>query len=329
LPSIKDLQEKASDGMMWGAHQLLRARGFKWEVRRNGEIHIGMWRKVFRKNTLRKPIPTRLVFIPGFGDTPLSWLPIMTLIEPVLRSNYDEVVMLDLPGYNGLLVTESLFPTIEAVFDSLFDVLDGLKPKTVMGHSLGGFMSAHYAAACSSGKRPTGKPQTYRDLISTIVIDPSGVLETEENRQEWARRLDRLVKEGGKFWRPFIFAKEPFWFRLIGGHFLKFISRAEVEPFMRSITEKFELHHVLPDIHSKIAILWGEEDTLIPAELARYWLKHLTNTSEPANVTLIRGSGHSPQIEATATTAVVLAQILSGRKPHAAGRRWYRIMETA
>lgn len=252
----------------------------------------------------------------------------LTLIEPVLRSRYDEIVLLDLPGYNGLLMHESMFPSFDAVLDSVFDVLDSLKPHTLLGHSLGGYMAAHYAAASSSGKRPSGKPQPYMGLETTVVIDPSGVLETDENREIWNHRLERLVQEGGTYWRPFIFAKEPIWFRLFAGHFMKFIARPEVEPFIRSIKPQHELHHVLPDIRTRFAILWGEKDSLIPAGLAKFWLKYLTNTREPAHVTLIRDAGHSPQLEATGATAAVLAQILTERKPHAAGKRWYTLLES-
>jgi pimeloyl-ACP methyl ester carboxylesterase len=324
--STSTLKQKVLRGMLWTAHQALRARGFKWEVQRQGESKLGLWRKKFRKNTLRKPIPTRFVFIPGFGDTPLSWLGVLTLLEPVLRRQFDEIVLVDFPGHNGALIGEGLSPSFDALFDSLFDVLDSLKPHTVTGHSLGGFFATHYAVACSTGKRPTGKPQKYRGLDSSVVMDPSGFLESEEERKEWEGKMTRLVQEGASYWRPFVFAKEPFWFKYFGEHFMGFLGREEVGPFLRSMKPEYELSTLLPEIKSRLTLVWGEKDALFPAELAQGWLKHMTQTREPAHAVLIRDAGHSPHIEAPAATAAVLGQILSNRKPHAIGNRWYKLL---
>lgn len=300
------------------------AHGYRWELRRAGDRKIGLWRKCFRKRSIRKPIPTRLVFIPGFGDTPLSWIGVLTLLEPVLRWRYDEVVLLDFPGYNGRLAGESLFDSFEVLLDSLFDVLDSLKPHTVIGHSLGGALATHYAAACGSGKRVGGKKQGFTGLEELVVIDASGFFEDEADIQAWDERLEKLLKERGKFWRPFIFAKEPVWFRLFAADFLKFLDHPELEPFIRSSHRGFELKPRLPEIRAKVSLVWGENDTLLPANLAQAWMRHLTGTRTPPTATLIRGAGHSPQAEAPGATAMILAQVLSGVKLHALGKRWYR-----
>jgi len=41
---------------------------------------------------------------------------------------------------------------------------------------------------------------------------------------------------------------------------------------------------------------------------------------------LIKGAGHTPQLEKPAVTAGVLAQILLGRMPHERGNRWWRLI---
>src|SRR6185437_13162697 len=201
-------------GTLWTAHQALALRGYHWEVQQQGGLRLGLWRKKFREKSLQKPVPARLVFIPGFGDSPLSWLGIMTVLEPVLKRRFDELVMIDFPGHNGRLFSDGLFPSIDALMNTLFDVLDSLKPHTVAGHSLGGFLTTHYAAACSSGTRVTGKKQGYGGLDSAVAIDPSGFFNSDEERKEWQDKLEQLIREGGKFWRPFVFASEPFWFKM-------------------------------------------------------------------------------------------------------------------
>ena len=303
--------------------------GYRWVVQRHGELKLGLWRKQFRKKTLRKPFSKRFVFVPGFGDTPLSWLGVLTLIEPVLRSNYDEVVLVDFPGYNGRLAAETLCPSVDSIADSLFDVLDSLKPHTVVGHSLGGFLTAHYAAACSTGQRVTGKAQHYADLKSAIVIDPSGYFETESERTEWLHKMDRLANEGAKYWRPFIFDREPIWFRMLGEQFLGFLNRDEVEVFLRSMRPDHEIKPVLPGIRTRMSVVWGERDSLLPSSLAQGWVANLKNTAQPAQAVIIRGVGHSPQVESPTKTAAVLAQLLSNREPHAIGRSWYRLLKSA
>jgi pimeloyl-ACP methyl ester carboxylesterase len=323
------LKQSVLRTVLWVAHQSLTAFGFRWEVQRHGDIKLGLWRKTYRKKTLHKPIPSRFVLIPGFGDTPLSWLSVITLLEPVLRTQFDEVVLIDFPGYNGRLYSEGLFPSVDALLDSLFDVLDSLKPHTVMGHSLGGFLTTHYAAACSSGKRPTGtdKKQDYRGLASAIVIDASGFFESEIDRNEWSEKIDRLLKEGEKFWRPFIFSKEPVWFKLMGSYFLEFLSRAEIEGFIRSSKPEHELRAILPEIKTEMTLIWGEHDTLLPASLVPGWLKHLTQTHGPTQAVIIRDSGHSPQVEKSAAIAAVIGQVLLKKKPHSVGNRWYKVLE--
>jgi pimeloyl-ACP methyl ester carboxylesterase len=321
------LERPVVSSLVWGAHQLLRVRGYKCEVRRSGDLKLGLWRKEFRSKALGKRNPKRFVFLPGFGDTPLSWLSVLTLIEPVLRGNFDEVVLLDFPGYNGILAQESFFPSVDTLMDSLFDVLDSLRPHTIMGHSLGGFLGTHYAAACARTQRISGRKHSYSELERLIVVDPSGVFESELDREEWNKKMQQLFDADTEKWRPYIFAKEPFWFRYVGPYFLKFGARAEVRAFVESSRAEHEIQKILPLIRAQVTLIWGEKDTLIPSSFAASWLKYLTQTKEPPFASIVKGVGHSPQIEAPAVVAAILAQVLSGRAPHSLGKRWYRLLE--
>src|SRR4051812_14911606 len=81
------------------AHAMRRA-GYRWEPRRSGELQLGLWRKEWKRASgIKSHAPKRFVLVPGFGDTPMSWLLILGLLRPILRKNFDEIVMVDFPGY--------------------------------------------------------------------------------------------------------------------------------------------------------------------------------------------------------------------------------------
>lgn len=312
-----------------GAHQALRFRGYQWEVQQRGETKLGLWRKNFRNSSLREPVPRRLVFLPGFGDTPLSWLPVLSSLEPVLRSRFDEVILVDFPGYNGMLSGEPILSSIDDLIEVLFDALDALKPHTIIGHSLGGFLTAQYTAACSTGRRHHGRSNGHRELVSAIVINPSGLLETDDDQREWADKMERLSREGVAFWRPFVFAREPLWFRPFAEKFLNFITRKEAIALIRSFGPSHNLKHALPQITVPMTVIWGEKDTLLPAaQLMQSWLKKLQSSSSSVTGILLRNVGHSPHVEAIVVTVALLGQVLLGKEPHPLARRWYHRVET-
>jgi pimeloyl-ACP methyl ester carboxylesterase len=251
----------------------------------------------------------------------------LTLIEPVVRKKFDEILLVDFPGYNGLLAREAFFHSLDLLMDGVFDILDSLKPDTVMGHSLGGFLSAHYAAACSTGVRITGRKQSHSMLKSIIAVDPSGVFESDLDRKEWELKIRKLAAPDHNEWRPYIFAREPFWFKYLGEHFLRFGAREEIATLMESAREEHEVQRILPQIQTEVSLVWGEKDTLIPASFASSWLKYLSQAKGTPRAAVIKGVGHSPQVEAPAILAAVVGQMLSGRVPHSAGSRWYRVLD--
>src|SRR5437868_6655235 len=111
-------------GVHFIAHHALRAAGFRWELRRTGDLKIGLWRKSWKKNGA----PKRLILVPGFGDTPLTWLPIVASLTPLLKRRYDELVIFDFPGFSGFLSNEKFFHSIDLLRDAVGDIFDSLKP---------------------------------------------------------------------------------------------------------------------------------------------------------------------------------------------------------
>jgi pimeloyl-ACP methyl ester carboxylesterase len=311
-------------------------RGYEFELRRSGEVSLGLWRKRFAprgaalstqlgqrgEGKPRSGLPRRLVFVPGFGDTPLGWLVLFGLLGPVIRRHYDELILVDCPGFGGFLSGEKSFPSVDALAQAVGDVFDELRPQTLVGHSLGGYLCALYSVLCGEGKRGNSGPSEGQGGPRKLVLlDPSGVFGTSEEYAAFVGRFKTAAKEGFHHLRPHVFGTEPSWFRFVMHEFARFISREDIGQFLESIREDHALTARLPSVRAETWVIWGENDSLIPVSHLRIWLGALTGT-QPRGF-LIRGAGHSPHIERPAATAALLAQVFAQREPHALGARWY------
>jgi len=310
----------------WVVGRMFRLQGFRWELRRNGELKLGLWRKSWLKNK-RKANPKRLLFFPGFGDTPLSWLTVFLLAWPAIKSKYDEVVLVTFPGFAGFLENEKSFHSMDLLIKATLDVCDELRPHTIMGHSMGGFLAAHYAAACGAGERGNTK-KNYHGPDLVILVDSSGAAESESERENLEKVLHSIGREGFKVLRPHAFAKEPFWFRLVSRDFAKCFEFEEVSQLALSFRPDHWVQSKLHKIRSKVWVIWGEKDTLLPSNHVSVWLEALQSGENPnsSKGVLLKNLGHSPQIENPTVTAAVLSQILLGRDPHAIGKRWWKVL---
>ncbi len=305
----------------------LKARNYQWELRRNGEVKLGYWRKILRPRDQKQPYPKRFVLIPGFGDTPLSWQGVVTLLLPVLKLHYDELILFDFPGFGGFLSREKSFPTMDLMRSTVSDTLDSLKPHTIFGHSLGGWLTAYYASLCGEGARPTSNRLNYAGPQLILLGNPSGVFSDLQMREDWESIFRRAMVDGFIALRPHLFASEPAWFRWMTAHFAQFVNREDTIQFMNSFRDDHCVDQVVSQIQSDIWLLWGEKDTLIPASCASTWLENLNpDLKEKHHAVLIKGAGHSPHLEKPAVTAAVIGQILSQKIPHSIGERWWKVL---
>ena len=313
-------------GIHWVARGILQSQDYKWELRRTGETKLGYWRKTLRKRNSRSAYPKRFVLIPGFGDTPLSWQGVITLLTPVLKLHFDEVILFDFPGFGGFLSRERSFPSLDLMMTSLNDTLDSLKPHTILGHSLGGWLAAHYASLCGEGVRPTANKLNYSGPKKVLLANPSGIFPSLEVRNVWENIFRDAMVEGFKSIGPHLFAKKPFWFGLLSTHFNEFLSKDDILQFMKSFREDHCLDRAVEKIQSDVWLIWGEKDTLVPASCAPAWLQHLSHSRKNQHHSvLIKDAGHSPHLEKPAVTAAVIGQILYEKTPHRYGRRWWKV----
>ncbi len=307
-------------GVHWAAKQILKGTGYQFEARRSGDLQLGLWRRALNPPRQRGrtdgATSRRLVIVPGFGDTPLSWMPLLALLEPLLKRRYDEIVYFDFPGYHGFLSAERSFHSMDLLLGEVADVLDTLRPQAIFGHSLGGWLASHYAGQCGAGNRPRLKTAGdahghYAGPETVILANPSGVFDDPELKRKWIDLFMRLRTEGFQLLRPHVFAREPFWFRFFGSEFGKLSDNQEILQFIESVRDDHSVQPMLPQMKCKVWLIWGEKDTLVPTAFSEGWMRHLPAETEP-RLLLLKNIGHTPQLENPAVTAAALAQILLG-----------------
>ena len=317
-------------GLHWVAKAYFKRRGYVWEVRRNGEMSLGLWRLSFRKRNQKNAYPKRFIVVPGLGDTSISWYGVLVLLTPLLRRQFDEVILIDFPGFGGFLSKEKSYPSFDLMMTTLNDTLDALKPHTVLGHSLGAWLTAHYAGLCGEEKRPLTNRLNYSGPDTLILTNPSGIFANQETKLTWIALFQTVMNEGFSILRPHLFIKEPAWFPWILPHFKEFFAREDIIQLLRSVGEEHAVDRIVSHVKSNVWLIWGERDTLIPAICAEAWLKSLnSNFRDRHHAVILKNAGHSPHIEKPGVTAAVIAQILTQKPPRLLDGRWWKVLKPA
>jgi pimeloyl-ACP methyl ester carboxylesterase len=319
-----------STAVHWLSRKVFERAGFAWSLRRSGDLKLGMWRKKLHPGSRGKGTSNkRFIMTPGFGDSPVSWLLVVSLITPAIkRAGFDEIVMLDFPGFNGRLAGEKCIPSMDMLVEAVGDLFDWLEPDTILGHSLGGWLTARYAVDCGEGLRPkTKRRHGYEGPREVVLVASAGVYESEQVRDSVAQIFGELVGPGGfAALRPHLFAKEPVWFDWVAEGFSKFAADSSIRQFTESVREDHLLESRLKQVQARAWLVWGEKDTLVPTGGIPRWLAGLSSAKADPRAVVIRGVGHSPQLEKPAVTAAVISQILLGRVPHEKGKRWWQVL---
>jgi len=267
-----------------GLGRLLRVRNVRREVRRRGEMQWALWRIPFplKVNRARRG---RVLWIPGWGDTPLSWLPLAVAVTA--RKGFEELVVLDFPGFHGSLAHSRCITEMDRFFDISCDVARELKPEILVGHSLGGWLSARAAIELET---PPEK---------LVLMAPSGICGGKDERQRWRSEFELFVSSSNATeYGNRLFAEAPAWWGRLGSLFVPFLSREDTREFLGSVQEHHFLDEGLRDKLSRLAaceieLLWGEKDQIVPARFAEHWSKSLPHSK----VTLWQDVGHMPQVE--------------------------------
>jgi pimeloyl-ACP methyl ester carboxylesterase len=308
----------AARALMWVSRKLFEGAGYSWEIRRSGDLKLGLWRRKLGSDRSRLAQPRRFVLTPGFADSPSSWQMVIALLSPALRrAGFDEIVLIDFPGFSGRLADEKCYPTMDLLKSAYGDLLDWLEPHTILGHSLGGWLAAGYACACGAGERPKMKRRHgYEGPRQLVLAAPAGVYQSADVHQAVAAIFADVVGEKGfAALRPHLFAKEPLWFGWLAQGFGRFAADPGIRQFTESVREDHLLAHRLGQVRARTWLFWGEHDTLVPTAGWQAWLRGLSAPGCEPEAIVLRGIGHSPQLEKPAVTAALISQMLLGHVP--------------
>lgn len=283
------------------ALKIFEGLGFKFEVRHLGESRLGLLRWPLRK-VAPGTMPRRLLMVPGFGDTPLSWWTVLAGMKPILKRQVDEVILVDYPGYSGFLHDEAAFDSMDELMRAFREIVDTLKPEIIIGHSLGGWLATDYAI---------DRPEIVKQLI---LVDPGGLVTDPEAQLNYRGLFQQAIESGSEHLLPHIFAKAPLLLPFFQEEFFSFLLTDESRSFLASFEDRHLLNDRVCRLRADTTILWGEHDTMTPATWIEQWLERLPDDRKKSGI-LIRGSGHSPQIEKPGVLIALFTQIFLGRAP--------------
>ena len=298
-------------GLHFVMKRVFEKKGFTWEVRRLGDLKVGLWRKVFVSEEKKTALPgrrKRLVIVPGLGDTPLSWYIVILILWGVIRKQFDELILVDFPGFAGFLREEPAFHDFALFVRTTDELLASLNPHTLIGHSLGGWTVGSYVIHA-------GKNSDKLSLKRLVLVAPSGVCLKRQEIYDWKALFYKIEDHGFEAIRPYVCKREPVWIPLIFSEIRTFFDQKEIVQFIKSIRARDFLSRHVHQIQAKTWVIWGDEDELVPSRWMNDWMTLLPEKAEAKGVYL-HDCGHSPHLEKSVTTAAIIGRILSKRELH-------------
>jgi pimeloyl-ACP methyl ester carboxylesterase len=213
----------------------------------------------------------------GLGTSSSTWLK----LYPFFLQNYS-IIALDLAGFGFSTTPQDIpFFSLQEHAASLHAVTAhlGLPPFTLVGHSMGGWVAAKYAAA---------HPEQVRRLV---LINTAGVYVegTEELRKIFNIRttadVSRLVHA--------MWFRYPWYFRLFLPALRSDLIKRRVPDLVQSVHREDFLDDELKKLTMPVHLMWGREDRLLSAGSVR----EIERLVKQLSVDYIEGCGHVPQLE--------------------------------
>lgn len=217
------------------------------------------------------------VLVHGLGTSSSSWSKAMSLIGTSHR-----IVAHDLPGFGFSTIDDpQRICTLRDYVDALTNLIDTIPvgPIVLLGHSLGGWVSARYASI---------HPERIRHLM---LVDTAGVYyRGVEGLQEMftvnsvgdARRLLN------KMWYRY-----PWYFKPFTSSVFRELQRRKTNDLVASIEPGDLLVEEFEQLKMPVTIIWGKEDGVISNESVNVLRRLIPNSK----AYFIDRCGHVPQLE--------------------------------
>jgi len=214
------------------------------------------------------------------------------------------VLIPDLAGHGETGYEESWDYTMPAQAKRVAQIIEqlGIEKVHIIGNSMGGFISAHFA-------------RTYPHLtLSVGLVDPAGVSSPEPSDMEIMLEHGRnpfVVNNRQEFdeFYAMTMARPPY----VPGFVRQFICeeyqlrREQLIHVFAGFREQDFLDLLLEQIRTPLLLLWGEEDRLIHVSSVAVWQSGI----EDIQVKTWPGIGHMPMLEIPRQSAGVYRQFLA------------------
>jgi pimeloyl-ACP methyl ester carboxylesterase len=292
--------------------QIFEKNGFSFEELKQGHAKFFVIRKRNRQMETGTKV-RRLVLVPGFGDTPASWIPLYGLLHRELNAQFDEVLLIDFPGYNGFLSHDALVPSMKVLLGVVKTVCEANPPTVLMGHSLGGWLAARVA-------------QDLDHVIDhLVVLAPSGLTPDDQERRNFGDFIVNNQHLPVEELLDLIMHEPKNLKKIVNEDVKRFYSQAGVREFVESVKPEDFIDHTKPFRARKLSVIWGENDQFVPAQWIRYWVEHYGHFLDGY---LLKETGHLPQLERPIALAALLKSVLwnqSKLNPASEDQGWIKV----
>ena len=246
-----------------------------------------------------------LVLVHGFGANKDNW----TRLAKEFEGEFN-IYAIDLPGHGDSSKPLDIGYRFEDQVGYLNRVLDklGVKQFHMMGNSMGGAITALYAA-------------THPDQVQTAVLfDPAGIFEYESELVDLVLEGDNplIPKQEGDFDKLLDFAleKRPFvpW-PIFDVMEEKAIANREVNEVIfaaiRDTGFEPDFRNAITNIEAPVLVVWGKLDRVIDYRNADVFVEAIPN----ARKAILDDIGHAPMVEAPEESAALFRDFLADRQP--------------
>lgn len=296
LQKVRDKIPTRSGALHFALKRLFEKFDFKFEEFKQGDAKFYVVRKKFRDLKPGQEV-RRLVMVPGFGDSPASWLTVFASSFLELEKRFDEIVVLDFPGYMGFLSGHAMVPSMEILISVAKTVCEAYRPTVLIGHSLGGWLAAKVAQA------------TPHLMDQLILIAPAGLIPSHEERERFGKFIlsNQDIEPAEMLGR---IIHKPKRYHSILNHDLKqFFSGDGLKQFVESVTEAHFVDQTKPFSARKLTVIWGEKDLFVPSQGIRDWVEAY---GLYLDAFILKDTGHLPQLERPLATSDLIFQSIAG-----------------